>query len=239
VLTDPEHIFTLANPTFNLLLGLESDGDLTGRRLSEILPDRAAMLAASLRLDAVAAGGEPQMMIELPIRHTQRGMTYWNVTSSPLPSLSEEQSGVLVAAVEVTRQVVSRQRSQEAAEVAQERLGQMLALHATSLAVAGQLGADPRELLADILRRSIPLLNARAGTVFVRNPRRHDLEVIVCHGLRRDYVGYHLPIGEGLAGRVAQTGQGLYLDDYRVYPARAALYDDEDFRAVIAVPLIQ
>jgi signal transduction histidine kinase len=178
-------------------------------------------------------------MVELPLRHIDRGMTYWNVTSTPLRTQAEGGGDVLVAAVEVTRQVVARQRSQETAEVAQERIAQMMTLHATSLAVASQLGADPRELLADILRRSIALLNGRAGAVYVRNARRDELEVIVSQGLRGDYIGSRIAVGVGLAGRVAQTGQGLYVDDYRAYAGRAAIYGEEDFSAVIAVPLIQ
>ncbi len=240
VLTGADHVFALSNPAFALLLGLEQSDNLTGQRLSDVLPpDRARSVAASLRLDAVYSSGEPQAMIELPIHHLERGMTYWNVTSSPLTSVSANTGGVLVAAVEVTRHVVSRQRAQESAEMAQERIGQMMTLHATSLAVAGQLGADPSELLADILRRSISLLDARAGTVYVRDPRYDELEVVVCQGLRGDYTGAHIRVGEGLAGRVGQTGNGLIVDDYRAYPFRAAIYDDEEFSAVIAVPLIQ
>ena len=236
VLTGREHTFALTNPTFARLLGLDSETPLTGKRLCDVAPERAG-LAVSLRLDAVYEAGEPQAMIELPI-HLERDMTYWNVMSSPLPGVSTSVGGVLVAAVDVTRQVTARQRSQEVAEVAQERIGQMMTLHATSLAVASQLGADPRELLADILRRSISLLDARAGTVYVRDPRHDDLEVVVCEGLRGDYAGSRIRVGEGLAGRVAQTGQGLLIDDYRAYPFRAAIYDDEAFSAVIAVPLI-
>jgi signal transduction histidine kinase len=122
--------------------------------------------------------------------------------------------------------------------VAQERIGQMMTLHATSLAVASQLGADPRELLGDILRRSILLLNARAGTVYARDPRHDELRVIICQGLRGDYTGNRIRIGEGLAGQVALSGNGLIVDDYRAYPYRAAIYDNEVFSAVIAVPLV-
>jgi signal transduction histidine kinase len=238
VLSGPDHMFSLANPAFSLLLGLDSETPLTGMRLFDAVHDRAPGLSASLRLDAVYEGGEPQAMIELPIHQLDRGVTYWNVASSPLPGVATSVGGVLVAAVEVTRQVVARQRAQDAAEMAQERIGQMMTLHATSLAVASQLGADASELLADILRRSIALLDARAGTVYVRNPRRGDLEVVVCQGLRGDYTGSRIRVGEGLAGRVALTGHGLYVDDYRAYPFQAAIYDGEDFSAVIAVPLI-
>lgn len=238
VLTMPDHILALANPAFALLLGNEDQPNLSGRRLEDVVGDRAASLVAALRLDAMYQGGEPQAMIELPIHQSERGMTYWNVTSSPLPGLSTSVGGVLVAAVDVTRQVVARHRAQEVAEVAQERIGQMMTLHATSLAVASQLGADPRELLTDILRRSVVLLNARAGTVYVRDPHFDELEVVVCQGLRGDYIGSRIHVGDGLAGRVALTSQGLIVDDYRAYPFRAAIYDDEDFSAVIAVPLI-
>lgn len=237
VLSGPDQIIALANPAFGPLLGLSSDAHLTGRPLPEVVPDRAARLAAALRLDAVYTGGEPQAMIELPIHQQERGLTYWNVTTSPLLG-PHGVGGVLVAAVDVTRQVIARQRAQEVADLAQERIGQMMTLHATSLAVASQLGADPRELLADILRRSIALLSARAGTVYARDPRHDDLEVIVCEGLRGDYTGARIRVGEGLPGRVAATAQGLIVDDYRAYPFRAAIYDDEAFSAVIAVPLI-
>lgn len=236
-LSGREHSVTLANAAFGQLIGHDAASPLTGRCLSEIVPQRAAELAASLRLDAVLEGGEPQAMIELPLHSPERGLSYWNITSSPLPGRGAGAGGVLVAAVDVTRQVLARQRAQEVAEVAQERIGQMLSLHATSLDVASQLGADPSELLADILRRSIALLGARAGAVYARDPRHDELEVIVCQGLRGDYAGSRMRLGEGLAGRVAQTGKGVIVDDYPTSPLRDAIYEGEDFRSVIAVPL--
>ncbi|WIG59638.1 MAG: hypothetical protein OJF49_002385 [Ktedonobacterales bacterium] len=239
VLTGAEHTFALSNPTFNLLLGLDSELSLTDRRLDDVLPERAAGFATMLRLDAAYTSGEAQAMTELPVHQPDRGMTYWNVTSSPLAGSATGADGVLVVAVDVTRLVQARQRAQEVAEVAQERIAQMMTLHATSLVVASQLGADPSELLADILRRSIALLSARAGMVYVCEPRYNDLEVLVSQGLRHDYSGTRLHAGEGLAGRVVQARKGMLVDDYRLYPARAAIYDAEDPSAIIAVPLIQ
>ena len=237
VLMGRDHRVALANPAFAVLLGLDAGMTLTGNRLRELVPDNAETLAAGLGLDAVYASGESQAMIELPIA-LGGDITYWNVTTSPLPGVSARSGGVLLAAVDVTRQVIARQRALDSAEEAQVRIGQMMTLHATSLAVSGQFGSDPRELLADILRRSVLLLNGRAGTVYVRDVRRNELEVIVCQGLRGDYAGQRIRVGEGIAGQVARTGQGSIVDDYRVYPYRASIYGDEDFRAVIAVPLI-
>ena len=234
VLTGADHVFEMANPAFAQLLGVE--GALKGRRLGDVVTG-AARLSESLRLDAVYATGEPQAMVELPI-HLGRGLTYWNVTSSPLVGRRGRMRGVLVAAVDMTHQVLERRRAMEAARAARERVGQMMALHATSLAVASQLGADPRELLTDILRRSIALLNARAGVVYVAHPERDELTVMVSLGLRGSYEGSRVAMGEGLAGQVARTSQGLRMDDTRLFAVRPALYAEEEVTAIIAAPLV-
>ncbi len=235
LITGPEYLLALANPAFASLLGVESDTPLAGRRLAEVIGERARSIAASLRLDAAYAGDEPQAMVELPM-HREARVTYWNVTTSPVIGLAK--GGALVAAVEVTRQVMARRRAQESAEVAEERLRQMMSLHAASLAVASQLDADPRQLLADLLHRSLGLLNAQAGTIYVRDPRRDTLDVVVSQGLQHEYSGSRLEAGEGLAGQVARARRGLTVDDYHASPVRAALYQDEIASAAIAVPLI-
>ncbi len=239
LITGSEYTLALANPAFAQLLGLEGETALVGKRLAEVIPQRARAVAASLRLDAAYAGDEPQAMIELPM-HRESRVTYWNVTTSPVASVAKgaAKGGALVAAVEVTRQVMGRQRAQESADVAEERLRQMMSLHAASLAVASQLDADPRELLADLLTRSIGLLGALAGIIYVRDPRHDTLDVVVSQGLRRDYSGRRLEPGQGLAGQVARSRRGLIVDDYRSSPYGAGLYLDEAVSAVIAVPLI-
>ncbi len=236
LLTGFDHVVALANPAFFDLLGVEDSGLALGYPLRQVISDRAERFSTMLRLDAVYHGSEPQAMIELPIQ-LGRGATYWNVTTSPVVGEGGVIGGVLVAAVDVTRQVTARYRAQESADVAQERIGQMLALHATTLANSSQVGGDPRELLTSILRRSINLLNAQAGVIYARGRRGDELDVVVSEGLRRDYTGSVIRLGQGLAGVVAQTGQGRVIDDYRAYPAHSAIYDDETVTAIISVPL--
>ncbi|HET9109848.1 MAG TPA: GAF domain-containing protein, partial [Ktedonobacterales bacterium] len=165
LLTGFDHVVALANPAFFDLLGVEDSGTALGYPLRQVISDRTERFSTMLRLDAVYHGSEPQAMIELPIQ-LGRGVTYWNVTTSPVVGEGGVIGGVLVAAVDVTRQVTARYRAQESADVAQERIGQMLALHATTLANSSQVGADPRELLTSILRRSINLLDAQAGVIY-------------------------------------------------------------------------
>ncbi len=236
LLTGSDHVVALANPTFFDLLGVEDSTQALGYPLHTVITDRAARFSTMLRLDAVYHGSQPQAMIELPI-HLGRGITYWNVTTSPVVGEGGVIGGVLVAAVDVTRQVTARQRAQDAAEITQERIEQMLALHKTTLETASQVGADPRDLLASILRRSITLLSAQAGVIYARRRSGDELDVVVSEGLRRDYTGSVIRVGEGLAGQVALSGQGRVIDDYRAYPAHSAIYDDETVTAIISVPL--
>ncbi|HEX9038798.1 MAG TPA: GAF domain-containing protein [Ktedonobacterales bacterium] len=237
LLTGADHIIALANPAFFELLGVEESALALGLPLADVIPESSQRLSSALRLDAVYQGSEPQAMVELPIT-LARGVTYWNVTSSPVIGEGGVIGGVLVAAVDVSRQVAARRRAQENADLAQERIAQMTALHATSLATASQLGADPRDLLASILSRSIRLLDAQAGVIYARAPRRDELEVVVSEGLRSDYTGVRVRLGQGLAGDVGRTGQGRVVADYRADPEQAGMYEGEQVTAVISVPLV-
>ena len=126
-----------------------------------------------------------------------------------LPAARSVSRGVLVAAVEVTRQVVARQRAQESAEMAQDRIGQMMTLHATSLAVAEPAGCRPARAAG---RHPSPVDSsaecASRRRLRARTPVRGELEVIVCQGLTRRLCRRRIRVGGGLAGRVGQTGQG-------------------------------
>ncbi|MBM3129971.1 MAG: GAF domain-containing protein [Chloroflexi bacterium] len=69
--------------------------------------------------------------------------------------------------------------------------------------------------------------------------RRYNetLKLVVSHNLPSNYAGVTLRLGEGLSGRIAQTGQPLTIDDYREWAGRAAIYADSPFRRVLGVPL--
>ena len=43
---------------------------------------------------------------------------------------------------------------------------------------------------------------------------------VVDYGLKRSVVGTTLKLGEGMSGRVAQTGEPMIVDDYRTWAGR-------------------
>jgi signal transduction histidine kinase len=236
VLRVADYSIVLTNPQFDALFQIGPD--VWGQRLEVVLPDHAEQLRAIFMLDEVRATGETRQIVDQQIR-LNTGVTYWDFTCSPVHDDAGALEAILIAGVNVTARVLQRQRQKRTADLAQERVLQMVELHRISLEVAAQLGQDPRGLLRQILEKMIALVSANGGVVLLADRESGDLEVMVSAGLARDYTGTHLARGEGLPGRVAVTGESQRVDDYQTYPLRAPALDDPSFRAVAAVPLKQ
>jgi GAF domain-containing protein len=116
------------------------------------------------------------------------------------------------------------------------RFEETMALYQTSLDITAQL--EMPELLKSIVERAITLLRAEAGGIYMYNPERGYLRWAVSYGYTEKYVGVTLKPGEGMAGKVFQTGEPLIVDDYRTWEGRAPAYEaDQPFTAVLGVPL--
>ena len=55
--------------------------------------------------------------------------------------------------------------------------------------------------------------------------------------MRAVMAGAVVALGEGLAGRVARSGDAMVLDDYSHWEGRSRVYPGSPFRRVIGVPL--
>ena len=109
------------------------------------------------------------------------------------------------------------------------------ALHATSLALSAQL--DLSALLQTIVERAAQLLDASKAGLYLMRPGEEMLELVVNYKLPPEFTGVRLRLGEGVSGRVAQSGQPLIVGDYRAWPGRAAVYDEVPVAAVVGVPM--
>jgi signal transduction histidine kinase len=112
---------------------------------------------------------------------------------------------------------------------------EMAMLYKTSLEINSQL--DVSKLLPAIVQRAAKLVGTYMGGLYLIKPDSQTLELVVSHNLPSDYRGVTLCLGEGLAGRVAQTGKPMVIDDYRHWEGRAAAYASASFRRVLGVPL--
>jgi len=132
----------------------------------------------------------------------------------------------------VQRELIERKRAEEGLV---RRAQEMAVLYETSLEINSQ--PDIPTLLHSIVQRAAGLLEARMGGLYLMMPDSETLELVVSHNLPGDYVGTRLHLGEGLSGRIAQTGEPMTVSDYQHWEGHAAVYADEPFRRVLGVPL--
>jgi PAS domain S-box-containing protein/putative nucleotidyltransferase with HDIG domain len=95
------------------------------------------------------------------------------------------------------------------------------------------------ELLTAIVQRAATLLDAPGGGLYLVEAGKRSVRCVVSYNTVEDFSGTVLAYGEGAAGRVAETGAPLIVDDYVNWPGRAKIYADiQALRAVISAPLI-
>jgi PAS domain S-box-containing protein len=88
-----------------------------------------------------------------------------------------------------------------------------------------------------IVEQAALLLKVKSGFLYLLDKAHTDLELIIeTTGL--EPTGTRLEMGEGLAGRVAQTLQPMILDDYHVWEGRCQMASGMDIFAILEVPLI-
>jgi signal transduction histidine kinase len=114
---------------------------------------------------------------------------------------------------------------------------ELTALQETILDIVASTELD--ELLHTIVERAARLIDAEGGGLYLCEPENKVVRCVVSYSTPNDFRGTTLAYGEGASGMVAQTGEPLLIDDYRVWPNRAAIFEDEQpFTSVLAVPLL-
>lgn len=125
-----------------------------------------------------------------------------------------------------------------------ERTLEDLRARLAQVSAAGTLSAptEHHELLEQIVQTAMHVLDARAGSLYLVDEERNELIFEVAQGERAtSLVGQRLPLGQGLAGFVAATGQSIAVADVQKDPrwaghvAQAVGYSP---KSMLAMPLI-
>ncbi len=129
-------------------------------------------------------------------------------------------------------EIVERRRAQERAH---RRADMLSVLHETALDLVAQ--RDLPDLLRAITVRVVSLLEARGAGIYLYRPATDDLELTISADPKSDYVGDVLQRGQGLSGKVLETGRTMVVDNYGAWEGRTAQHDDGDFTACAALPI--
>jgi len=114
----------------------------------------------------------------------------------------------------------------------------LVALSRVSAAISGL--QDLYSILRIGLDNVLNIMNGTVGGIMLLDETTQTLSYRIYHGLSDKYAGeMHVKLGEGIAGKVAQSGRSVLLEDISSEPdaARVDLISSEGLRAFISVPL--
>ena len=127
------------------------------------------------------------------------------------------------------------ERLQAAEKAVQRRNEYLTALHETALGLIDKL--DTQELLETILERAMALAGTRHGFIYLRGFNEQYLEMRVGVGFFRDQIRRKVAIGQGLGGKVWESGSTQVVDDYQRWPERLPDSTLDRLHCVVGIPL--
>jgi len=220
---------------------------------------RGQMGQAGTLLERVVVAGGPVLVDDLE-RETVPGAGLQALAASgfraaalvPLRSAGRVVGAVTLVArrprafAEADLEVLGELARPLAAAIEERRLGEegrrgtdeLAALHATSQLITARL--DMASVLDRISRSVTALLQSTGCGVGLVDPGRTRLVHVAAHGFKsEEWRVLSLPLGEGIMGRVAETGVALRVDDVRTDPrsARRDVDEREGIRSMLCVPL--
>jgi PAS domain-containing protein len=122
-----------------------------------------------------------------------------------------EVNGRLVVLRDVSERVQSAEKIEILLKDERRRVQQLGALRDIASDLVGEFELE--RLLDKIVLSARTLMNGPVGELALLDPVRHQFKVVVSQGLNLSILGEYLDAGEGLMGKVAQTGQPLSVDD--------------------------
>ncbi|MEO0248270.1 MAG: GAF domain-containing protein, partial [candidate division WOR-3 bacterium] len=184
-------------------------------------------------LKIVRETGQPTRVTHCHIYHVNgvKQEKYLDIIASPV----KDNQGNVIAITEAMRDVTeAKKREQQAAEAYRN----LLALNKIATAVGRSLDLDT--VLSNALDKTLEIMNRNTGGILLWNEEKQMFCYQVHHSLSRDFVqSVCFRPGEGIVGRVAQSGKSVLIDDISRDPRVAfpGLIAAEGLRAFAAVPL--
>jgi PAS domain S-box-containing protein len=145
-----------------------------------------------------------------------------------------DSEGKLTGAIEVIRDLTERKRLEDTLH---RQKGYLEALNETTLGLINHL--DLQDLLQALVNRASQLLGTTHAFIHLVNPEKQVLECQVGTGIFKRLAGATLNLGEGLSGKVWETGQPLLIEDYQDWDERVRTLglDYQAIRVIMGVPL--
>jgi PAS domain S-box-containing protein len=155
--------------------------------------------------------------------------------SSAPRSQPDEGSGSPCPKVKTTGLQGELRRLQSVEQNLLRKIEHLSALHETSLGLIDRL--DKEELLEAILQRAARLSGTENGYIYLLEPSQEEMVMRVGMGFFRKQLGRRVKFGEGVGGKVWETGAPVLVDDYRFWGDRIRDQSLDELRSIIGIPL--
>ncbi len=120
-------------------------------------------------------------------------------------------------------------------EERQEYVAQLESIRQMSLEITAEL--EQESVLLSIAERALKLIGGITSSFYLYNPERDLLERVIKAGPYLVASAMTRKRGEGLIGKVWESGKPMFVNDYRQWDKRNSAYDDAPSRNVMGVPL--
>ena len=156
------------------------------------------------------------------------------VESDRLEAFGEDDFEILTACANQAAIAIGRGRALVAER---KQAGEQKALLDTIADLSAQL--ELSTLLKAVLERAVTLLKVSHGELAIYEPDPAELVVVASHNVgKKDTTGTRMALGEGAMGHVARTLQPVNIPSYGEWAGRSAQYENVEFYAVMAAPLL-
>ncbi len=184
-------------------------------------------------IKAVWATGKPARIAHVHVYYAEgeKRERYLDIIASPIL----DSQGNITAVTELMRDVTETKEMELKIAEADRNL---LALNTIAGVVSQSLDLDT--VLSSALDKTLKIMKVDTGGILLLDEEKQMLCYRVHRGLSKAYVReVTLRVGEGIAGRVAQTGKAILVEDISTDSriAHSGLINAEGLRALASVPL--
>jgi PAS domain S-box-containing protein len=153
-----------------------------------------------------------------------------STTKAPL----RDQEGKIFGLVGINRDITQEKQVEE---MLRQQNVYLTALQETTLDVISQLDLD--RLLENMVKRAGQLMGTSTGFLDLLEPGEDHLTPKIAFGaLAEESLKFPVKLGEGLGGKVWQTGQPMLIEDYDAWPGRIKSHQGNLIQSIIEVPLL-
>ncbi len=232
-----ERLTTVVSHTPIILFSLDRNGALTlleGKGLDTLGVDSDAVIGQPLsalfgRSPEILAAAQSALQGETVSSVANLDDQIFEIWCAPVVDHAKAAAGAIGVATDVTERVLAQEKLRQQAEY-------LAALNETTLGIISRLELD--ELLQAVITRAGQLLDAPHGFIYLADENESEIRRKVGVGVYEQSVGYQLHAGEGVAGRVWQSGEPIVVNSYDTWEGRVPNPKYDGFiRALIGVPL--